>query len=130
VDRKHFLERYGSAVQAIGATLAVLIVVGGFALRQHDAYADERYVLKGELLETLEALGKTLNERDGAKEKKDIEAAIVDLEDDIIWFSENDNMPSAKRRCSKLTRAVREWNEISTPVIWVSDRVVQGVCDQ
>jgi len=121
---------YTAALQAFGATLAVLAGLMAWLVNYHDVYADARYVLKGELRATIEALGETLDARAAAEHRSVVEERIVDLEDDIIWFSENGAAPSALRRCRKLTRAVREWNDIAKPEMWQSDRVVQRVCDQ
>lgn len=120
--------QYKSGIQVVATTLGVLVIVGSWALNQHDAYADERYVLKGELKATIEALDKNLDQRSFERENEQLENLIVDLEDDIIWFSENDGLPSALRRCRKLTRAVRDWNDIHPGEQWKSDRVVEGVC--
>ncbi len=116
-------------MQAIGATLAVLAVVGTWALNQHDAYADERYVLKGELKAAIEGLGETLDEAQKARTILNIEKAILDLEDEIVAFDEDGVPDAAKRRCRKLTRNVRDWEAATAPQRWQVDPVVRRVCE-
>lgn len=131
VNASQVWEKYKTGIQTVATTLAVLVLVGGWTLSRVEAWGDERYVLKGELRATIDALGTTLEERDEAAHKDRIEQTIVDLEDDIVWFSENDMMPSALRRCRKLTRAVREWNDLisTSESKWSSDPIVKNVCD-
>ena len=125
--REHWWNKYSSLVQMLAAVLGMVVVAWGITITAVTGWADERYVLKGELKTAIEDLGKQLDEAGRQRTKINLETQINDLADDIIWFDEQGQEQSALRRCRKLTRHVREWNEL-TGERWEQDPVVRRVC--
>jgi hypothetical protein len=102
-------------------------VVFGVVMWAMTTWADERYVQHTQLVEALEVLGKSLEESDAAQRKQVLEDQIEALQDDIVFFDEEQDKASVKRHCRKLPKVIRNWEE-HTQDSWVRDPIVRNAC--
>lgn len=124
-----FWEKWGLMVQIGVGMVTISSAVAGAVLWVAQSWGDERYVLKGELKASIEALQQSIEQAETNRTKLNLEKAIRDLEDEVIAFNEDGELPAAKRRCRKLTRNIRDWEEVAKPQRWQSDPVVRRVCE-
>lgn len=122
--------KWGAIVQIGISMIAISSAVAGSVLWVAQSWGDERYILKGELKASIEALQSTLESAQLERTKLDIEAVILDLEDEVIAFEEDGEHQAATRRCRKLTRNIRAWEVAAYPLMWQVDPVVARVCSQ
>ena len=105
-----------------------VITLGGMLWAGIIWASDQRYVLKGELAEAVSQIGVAINKSNSESRAEYLEGQIEDLQDDIVFFSEEDGMESSvKRRCRKLPRVIQDW-EAETSKEWESDPIVEAAC--
>ncbi len=114
-------------LQLAGSFFAVAAVVYTLLLTTITGWADTRYVLKKELAQAVEEIKEATEDAAENASNRERESDIRDLEDDIVWFGEQDQIISAQRRCRKLTRIVRDW-ENQNDQRWQQDPIVSAVC--
>lgn len=129
-ERPVWWVKWGAIVQIGIGMIAISSAVAGTVLWVAQSWGDERYILKGELKASIEALQETLHEAQEERTKLNIEKVILDLEDEVIAFEEDGEHQAATRRCRKLTRNIRDWEAIANPLMWQVDPVVRRVCSQ
>ena len=111
-----------------GGVLAVGAVVYSALLATITGWADSRYVLKKELAEAVVQIGETIQSERQEASRLALASEIEDLQDDIVFFSEESNMESSvKRRCRKLPRVIQAWEEQSD-TDWEEDPIVEAAC--
>jgi len=91
------------------------------------SWADERYVQHPQLVEALEVLSKSIDKGTATTRQQNLEDEIEELQDDIVFFSDEGSEASVKRRCRKLPKAIRKW-EAHTNSDWEPDPVVRSAC--
>ncbi len=128
-ERPVWWVKWGAIVQIGISMIAISSAVAGTVLFIAQSWGDERYILKGELKASIETLQKSLEDAQKDRTKINLEKTIRDLEDEVIAFDEDGEDKAAKRRCRKLTRNVRDWEELMTPQVWQTDPVVRRVCE-
>ncbi len=114
----------GISASAIG----VSAVVYSALLATITGWADSRYVLKGELAEAVTEIGESIEKAAKDNRESQLSGEIRDLQDDIAFFSTEQNMQaSVIRRCRKLPRVIQQWQEL-TNESWERDPVVEAAC--
>lgn len=128
-ERPLWWVKWGAIVQIGIGMIAISSAVAGTVLWVAQSWGDERYILKGELKASIEALQDSLEQAQATRTRLNIEKEILDLEDEVIAFEEDGEHRAAKRRCRKLTRNIRDWETLAAPQMWQTDPVVRNVCE-
>jgi len=115
-SKDHWWGHVGNWVQVMVGflTLGTFVFVAVMAAMQ--SWADDRYVQHPQLVEAL-----------GTLRKQDLEDQIEELQDDIVFFSDSGAEGSVKRRCRKLPKVIRKWEE-HTAAEWEPDPIVRNAC--
>ncbi len=122
-NRDHWWGHAGNWVQL----LLGFIALGGFLFTSVMWAADERYVQHPQLVEALEVLSKSIDAGTATARRQNLEDEIEELQDDIVFFSDEGAAASVTRRCRKLPKVIRKWEE-HTSNDWEPDPVVRSAC--
>jgi len=125
--KTHSWMSFSSITQALVGIVLLSGVIASALMWSMTSWADDRYVLKGELLAAITIMADTINEGNSKNRIQSLEADIATLQDDIIFFEDEGAASSVRRYCRQLPKLIQQW-ETETTRGWNSDPIVRSAC--